>query len=147
MKLILLTDVEKLGKKGETINVKDGYARNYLLPKNFALKSTESNIKIFENLEKLEKKKYEAEKNKAVELSKKISKISCTVRKEAGEESKIFGSVTATDIAEVLKPEGIEIDSRKIEIKDEIKTLGVYHASIKLHPEVTCEIKLWVVKA
>jgi large subunit ribosomal protein L9 len=145
MKVVLRKDVEKLGRQGSIVEVADGYARNYLIPKGFALVATEGNIKKVEEEKKQERIKYEREKNRALKIAEKISKITCTIRKQVGDENKIFGSVTSADISEALREEGIEIDKRNIEVED-IKTLGVYSAKIKLHPEVIVDVKVWVVR-
>jgi large subunit ribosomal protein L9 len=145
MKVVLRKDVEKLGRQGSIVEVADGYARNYLIPKGFALVATEGNIRKVEEEKKQERIKYEREKNRALKIAEKISKITCTIRKQVGEENKIFGSVTSADISEALREEGIEIDKRNIEVED-IKTLGVYSAKIKLHPEVIVDVKVWVVR-
>jgi large subunit ribosomal protein L9 len=131
---------------GDLITVKDGYARNYLIPQGKAIRATSQNIKKLEHqklqiMEKLNKSKREAER-----LSERLETLSCTVAKTAGEEDKLFGSVTAIDIAESLKLEGIEIDKKKIFLSEPIKKLGIYTVPIKLHQEVTANLKVWVVK-
>lgn len=145
-KLILKRDVRGLGKIGDTVSAKDGYARNFLIPQGLALEHSSSNIKILEEEKKREKKEVEKEKKKAEELKEKISKVSCTIPVKVGEEGKLFGSVTLVDIASALVQEGIEIDKRKIELDEPIKVLGVYTVPVRLHPEVSANIKVWVVK-
>lgn len=145
MKIILKKEVEKLGKTGDIVNVSDGYARNYLISKGFALPATPGSIKKIEEEKKQQKIRNEREKDNAMKLAEKISKMSCTIYKQAGDESKIFGSVTSSDVSEAIKQEGIEIDKRDIEIED-INTLGVYAAKIKLHPEVITSLKIWIVR-
>ena len=146
IKLILKNDVKDLGKAGDTVNVKDGYARNFLVPQGFALEYSESTLKVIEEEKKKEKIRLEKEKKKALTEQGKISKVSCTIPVKVGEEGKLFGAVTSSDIEEALKQEGIEIDKRKIELPEPIKVLGVYTVPVKLHPEVTANIKVWVVK-
>lgn len=147
MEVILLQDHEKLGKKGETADVSPGYARNYLIPKDIALKNTPSNAKIFEEREKLAELRENKQKRTAEQLAKKIENVSCTAAVQAGEDDKLFGSVTSTDIAELLAEQGIEIDKRKIDLDEPLKALGVYTIPIKLHPEVKAKLKVWVVRA
>ena len=146
MEVILREKVENLGNVGDTIKVADGYARNYLLPKKLALKSTLEAKKIIAEEKKKKAIKEEKEKKNALSMVQKIEKISCTIARQVGEEDKLFGSVTSADIAEALKNEGIEIDKKKIELAEPIKSLGVYHIPIKLHSEVIANVKIWVVK-
>jgi large subunit ribosomal protein L9 len=147
MKVILMEDVPSLGETGDLVKVADGYGRNYLIPYGKAIQETTHNLKIFEHQAKQLKDKRDRIKRDAEKLSSKIESVSCTVAKPAGEEEKIFGSVTSMDIADSLKVEGIEIDRKKIILDDPIKTLGIYNVPIKLHPEVTAHLKVWVVKA
>lgn len=146
MKVILRADVEKLGKRGDIVKVADGYARNYLLPKGLALKETSSNLKLFEEEKKLLAVKQVKEKAEAEAIAEKIKQISITIVKKVGENEVLYGSVTSAEIADLLIKEGIEIDRRKIEIDDPIKTTGIFNVPIKIHPEVTAELKVWVVK-
>jgi large subunit ribosomal protein L9 len=147
MKVILTEDIPKLGKIGDLIQIKDGYARNYLIPQNLAVPANPQNIKALEHQKTLLKQKQNRIKREAEKLAQKIEKISCTVSKPAGEEDKLFGSVTSLDIEKILKEEGIKIDRKKILLEEPIKTLGIYKVPIKLHPEVTANLKVWVVKA
>lgn len=146
-KVILVKDIEKLGKKGDILQVADGYARNYLLPSGVALEATEFNLKQLEEDKRRAEIQYEKEREEAKKKAQNLAKLSCTVRKQAGEEGKLFGSVTSLDISEALAQMGIEIDKRRIELDESIKTLGVYSVDIKLHPEVVGKLKVWVVKA
>ncbi|MEK6647300.1 MAG: 50S ribosomal protein L9 [Candidatus Firestonebacteria bacterium] len=146
MEVILREKVENLGNTGDIIKVSDGYARNYLLPKKLALQSTLEAKKIIEEEKKRKAIKEEKEKKDALKLAERIEKISCTIPSKAGEEDKLFGSVTSSDIADALKNEGVEIDKKKIELEEPIKSLGVYSIPIKLHSEVTANAKIWVVK-
>lgn len=146
-KVILKREVEGLGNLGAQVQVADGYARNYLIPRGLALEATASNIKILEEEQKKEKARYTKEKEEAKKLSERLAKISCTVKKAVGEEGKLFGVVTASDIADVLSAsENIKIDKRRITVDETINALGVYTISVKLHPEVTGNLKIWVVK-
>lgn len=145
MKLILKADVKNLGKAGSVVNVADGYARNYLIPNNLAVEAAAKNIKMFND----EKKKLETKtKNimeEARELSERLSSISLTLTAKAGEENRLFGSITTMDIAEALKGKGLEIDRKKIILEEPIKRLGSYTAGVKVHPEITARISLTVV--
>ena len=147
MKVILVEDVPSLGKMGDLIKVADGYGRNYLIPHGKALNATTHNIKVLEHQTTQLKNKIDKIKRDAEKLAKRIEAVSCTVKKSAGEEEKIFGSVTSMEISESLKVEGIDVDRKKIDLDEPIKTLGIYTVPIKLHPEVTAQLKVWVVKA
>ena len=146
MKLILVEDVEKLGKAGDTVEVKDGYARNYLLPKNLALSATDASLKIVEKNKREKQVKLEKVKQQAAELAKRLASMSCTITMPAGEDDKLFGAVTVQDIAEALKQEGIMVDKKNITLNQPMHRLGIYNAEIKLHPEITQELKVWVIK-
>jgi large subunit ribosomal protein L9 len=146
LKVILRADVEKLGKRGDAVKVADGYARNYLLPKGLALIETPGSLKIIEEEKKLLAVKQVKEKAEAEALSEKLKQVSLTIVKKVGENEVLYGSVTSTEIEELLKKEGIEVDRRKIELSEPIKTTGIFNVPIKIHPEVTSEIKVWVVK-
>ena len=147
MKVILLEDVPDLGKTGDLVNVKDGYARNYLLPRKLAIAATPKNVKAFEHQKRLAEAKIRKKKSEAQSLAERIESISLTIPQKAGEEDKLFGSVTAMTIAEYLKDqEGIIIDKRKIELSEPIKRLGVYTVPVKIHPDVTANLRVWVVK-
>jgi len=146
MKVILLQDVAKLGKEGDLVSVKDGFARNYLIPRKCAVPSTAEALK---TLEQRKKKKVLSEqklKVQAEELAKKITNLSCTIAVEAGVEDKIFGTVTSEMIRNSLRQDGIEVDKKDIIIEEQIKQLGVYQINIKLHPEVNTTLRVWVVK-
>src|SRR5262245_51549785 len=146
MKLVLLEDVDKLGKRGAVVSVKDGYGRNFLIPRKLAAPATEGNLKQIE----LEAKKYKVKEAKeetdAQSMKGDLEKISLTIPMKAGEADVLFGSVTSADIAAALEKEGYNIDKRKIDIGEPIKRLGVYHVPIKLFRTVTAEVKVWVVK-
>ena len=146
MKVILKEKIEDLGNIGEAVEVKDGYARNFLLPKGLALEANPKNLKVLEHERRMREAAKKKEKEGAVTLAEKLKEISCTVRVKAGEDDRIFGSVTPLDIKKALDSQGIDIDKRNISLVDNIKTLGIYHALIRLHPEVETKIKVWVVK-
>lgn len=147
MKVILTEDVAGLGKLGDLVQVKDGYARNYLIPKKLALPANPQNVKVLEHQKNLIRQKQNRIKSEAEKLAEKIEKMSCTIAKPTGEEDKLFGAVTSIDIEESLREEGIIIDRKKILLEEPIKSLGIYKVPIKLHPEVTANLKVWVVKS
>jgi len=146
MKVILRQDHENLGEAGTIINVKPGFARNFLIPQGLALAASPQNKKRFENEKKQMNWRKEQEKRKAEELAKTLENVSCTITVQVGEEDKLFGSVTSQNIAESLESQGYEIDKRKIQLEEPIKSLGIYSVPIKLHTEVNAKVKVWVVK-
>jgi len=146
MKIILLTDKENLGNSGETIEVKNGYARNYLIPHGLALPATPGNIKQYEEQIKLKTYRETKHTRDAQALANELQKVSCTASVVVGEEDKIFGSVTSQTIADLLREKGFDIDRRKIVLEEPIRALGIYTVPIKLHPDVEAKIKVWVVK-
>ncbi len=146
MKVILKEKIENLGNIGEVIEVKDGYARNFLIPKGLALEANPKSLKVLEHEKRMRETAKKKEKEKAVTLAKELENISCTVKVKAGEDDRIFGSVTPLDIKKALDSQGIDVDKRYISLVKNIKTLGIYHALIRLHPEVETKIKVWVVK-
>jgi len=146
MKVILRKDLETLGAVGEIVEVKEGYARNYLIPRGIALKADGKNIKILEEEQKKANLKLRKDKKSAEKLAQKLDTVSCTVAVTVGEEDRVFGSVTTQDISDLLKDKGFDIDRKKIVLDEPIKALGIYDIPIKLHSEVEAKIKLWVVK-
>ena len=132
---------------GDLIQTKDGYARNYLLPKKIAVPANPQNLKTLEHQKTLLQQKQNRIKRDAEKLAQKIEKISCTISKPAGEDDKLFGAVTSLDIEESLNEEGLKIDRKRIQLEEPIKSLGIYKVPIKLHPEVTANLKVWVVKS
>jgi large subunit ribosomal protein L9 len=146
MKVILTQDIAGLGSIGDLITVKDGFGRNYLVPQGKALQATSQNMKKLEHQKRQIREKIDKAKREAERLAARIESVSCTVAKAVGEEDKLFGSVTGMDIESSLKLEGVEIDRKKINLLEPIKSLGIYNIPIKLHPEVTAVLKLWVVK-
>ncbi|MFC1620908.1 50S ribosomal protein L9 [Candidatus Omnitrophota bacterium] len=146
MKVILIEDVKKLGSMGEVVQVKEGYARNFLFPKNLAKSATGSNQKIIDEIKKKKIQVLAKEKKVAEELKEKLSQVSCTIPVEAGDDDRLFGSVTTQDISKAFEDAGVSLDKRKIILEEPIKKLGVYHITVKIHPEVTGAVKVWVVK-
>lgn len=145
MKVILLENIEKLGKEGDVVDVAPGYARNYLILKKKALVSSPGNMKKFEEIKKMKTVKYMKSKEEAEKLAEKLNTLSITAVVKVDENERLYGSVTFPDIAELLQKEGYEIDKKKIIIDEPIKNLGVYTIPINLHAEVQATIKLWVV--
>ncbi|MGI5949597.1 50S ribosomal protein L9 [Peptoniphilus sp.] len=143
MKLILIKDDKNLGKKGDIIQAKTGYARNYLMPNKIAIEATKENLKIWEE-EKKEQEKIDREnKQEALELKKKIEEKTLTLMAKAGEGGRLFGAITSNDIAKALKQEyKVEVDKKKIELSENIKEAGMKEINIKLYPEVTAKLKL-----
>jgi len=146
MEVILRKDIPKIGKRGDIVNVKDGYARNFLIPKGFAYPKTEGNLLRIEKERKLYERKKEIEIERLNELRERISSISIRIKKKTHDQVKIFGSITKEEIQEELKKEGIEIDKRSIEIKEPIKELGVYTVDVNLGKDIVAKLKLWVEK-
>lgn len=146
MKIILREDVEKVGRRGEVVKVAPGYGRNYLVPKGLAYLHTPGNAKRVEVEKRFLNVKQAREKSEAEDLGRKISQTSTTIVRKVGENETLYGSVTNGDIGEALEKEGFSIDKRKILLEEPIKTLGIYTVPVRLHPEVTAELKVWVVK-
>ena len=146
MNVVLIQDVKGLGMLGDEVKVKDGYARNYLIPQKIAMQATPSALRVLTQKKK-EKVRIEGKmKAECEQIAEKINALSCTITMEAGEEEKLFGAVTADMIAESLMAEGLEIDKRKIDLAEPIKALGVYNVDIRLHAEVKAQARIWVVK-
>ncbi len=146
MEIILLKDVDSLGKSGEKVNVAPGYARNYLIPKKLALKATKGNLKKLDDISHKDDKARERDKASAEALKEKIETLTLTLLKPAGEEDKLYGSVTSTEIAAALSMEGIDVDKKKIVIDEAIKRLGDYTVSVKLFSEVVANLKIEVLR-
>ncbi len=146
MKVLLRQDFDKLGDAGKVVNVKDGYARNFLIPRGIVFEASERNLHVLEQ----EKKRYAVmklkEKKAAEAFSAKLDGVSITAAMPVGEDDRIFGSVTNQDIADLLAAKGFEIDKRKIILEEPVKALGIYEIPIKLHSEIESKVKLWVVK-
>jgi len=145
VKVILVKDVKNVGKAGEVVNVSDGYGRNYLIPKGLAIEATESNLKMLNEKKKAEERKRQQELEQAKELAQKLSKVGVTLKVKAGENGKLFGSVTSKDVEEALKEKGFEIDKKKIVLPENIKTTGTYYAEVKLYQGVTAKVQVDVV--
>lgn len=141
MKVILKQDVKGLGKKEEMVNVSDGYARNFLLPRNIAVEASATNINVMNTKKDAEKSKKERELSHAKELAAKINEIAVVIKAKAGENGKLFGSITSKDISDKLKSDfKIDIDKKKIVMHDALKALGTSEVEVKLYPEVSCRL-------
>lgn len=146
MEIILREDVERLGKSGQVIKVKDGYARNFLILKGLALKATSDNLKRVEEEKRIKAIRKDREKREAQTLAEKLASISCTISVEVQEDGTLYGSVTGADIASALESDGFKIDKKTVLLDEPIRELGIYRVRMRLHPEVTAELKVWVVK-
>jgi len=145
MKVILKENLKTLGVQGDVVNVKDGYANNFLFPKGYAIMATPSNLKIMEENNRQGTLKREKMKSDAESLAENLKDIKLTIGMKAGSNDKIFGSVTPLQVAQALKAKGFDIDRRKIEVVGDIKTLGTYGAIVNLHRDVAVNIGLEVV--
>lgn len=146
IKVILLKDVDNLGKTGDVVSASEGYVRNFLSPRKLALPATEQNIKVAEADKKQKAAALEKERQEALNLADAISRVSVTIAMEAGKDDKLFGSVTSADIQKALEAEGINIDKKKIDLKEHITQTGIFQVPVKLHQDITASLKLWVVK-
>jgi large subunit ribosomal protein L9 len=145
MELILREDVPKLGRRGDVVEVKDGYGRNYLLPKKLAVLSTAGNRKMVEQIKASAVRREASEQSEAEQLAKMLAAVTVSVARKAGETGTLFGSVTSLDVAEALDKAGYQIDRRKIQLDDPIKQLGEYQVPVRLHREVTASVTVQVV--
>lgn len=144
MKVILLKDVNGLGKVGQVVNTADGYGRNYLIPRGLAKEATEGSLADLKHKKDIENKKKENELKAAQNLKAKLEEKELVVKVKVGDSGRLFGSVTSSDIADVLQKGGLDIDKRKIEMKEHIKELGVHTVAVKLHREVQANLKVKV---
>ncbi len=146
MEIILKKDHDQLGKANEVVTVKDGYARNYLIPSGIAVPATEGNKRGLEEARRIASKREEKVAKESTELAKKIEDVPCTIPVKVKSDDELFGSVSASDIAEFLKKEGFQVEKAMVELDEPIKKLGVYSIKIKLHRDVFAQLKVWVVK-
>ncbi|MCE8424133.1 MAG: 50S ribosomal protein L9 [Candidatus Methanoperedens sp.] len=145
MKVILKENVESLGKAGDAVKVADGYARNYLIPKGLAVEASSWSLKSLEHEKNRIMQKIKSEREKAELMVEKLRGVTCTLHRRAGEQDKLFGSVTTKDIENSLIEQGIEIDRRMIVLEEPVRSLGEFPVKIKLQPGVMAEIKIMVV--
>ncbi len=146
MQVILLEDIPSLGKVGDLVKVSDGYGRNFLIPKKKAIFATEKNLKALQHEKALVQQRLSKTRKDAAKTAQAIEALSCTFVKNVGESGKLFGSVTTMDIEAYLKENGIDVDRKKIHLDEPIKNLGMHTVAIKLQPDVTAHLKVWVVQ-
>jgi large subunit ribosomal protein L9 len=146
MKVILRQDFEQLGRVGDVVEVKDGYARNYLIPRKIAYQATQSSIRQLDEEKKQQAKRLDKEKHQSEKLAAELEKVSVTIQMKVGEDDKLFGSVTSQMIVDALKEKGFPLDKRQIELEDIIKALGIYSVDVKLPGGVVAKVKVWVVR-
>lgn len=145
MQVILKDNVKDVGHIGDMVNVKDGFARNFLIPKGLAVEANPKNLKALEHEKRKIQELVKKAKSAAEDMAAKISGTSITIKAKSGEEDKLFGSVTAMDIAEALKKEGLDIDKKKIVLDEPIKRLGSYTVNVKIHQAVSAQVNVQVV--
>jgi large subunit ribosomal protein L9 len=146
MEVILTKDVEKVGRAGSVVQVKEGFARNFLFPRKLAEPVTAAGLRKLEYEKQVKLAQFAKAKEEAIQIQKRLGELSLTIPALAQDEEKLYGSIGAQDISEVLREEGFSIAKNSIELTESIKSLGIYEVPVKLHPEVTARIKLWVVK-
>lgn len=147
MEIILLKNVERLGPEGTVVRVKPGFARNYLIPRGLATAASPEALHAMDTRKHHAERKAARQREQVEQLKRKVEGRSLTLKLSLGESDKAFGSVTAHEIAETLKQEGLPVEKHQIVLDEPIKALGIYEVPVKLHPEVTATLKLWVVKA
>lgn len=146
MKVILQEDVPHLGQTGEIVKVKDGYARNYLVPRGMAVVADERNMKQLEHNRRIAQARAAKVMAAAKELAEKLSTVAISIRRESGDEGKLFGSVSNRDIAEALAADGFEVDRRAIQLDEPLRSIGVFTVPVKLHSEVETQVKVYVIQ-
>jgi large subunit ribosomal protein L9 len=146
MKIILRKDHEKLGQAGSVVDVKDGFARNFLIPRGIAFPADEGHMRALEEEKKQAARRANKELKSSEKLAGELEKVSLTLKMKVGEDEKLFGSVTSQMIADGLKEKGFDIDKRVIDFEEPIKALGIYTVSVKLHHSVAGKVKVWVVR-
>ena len=146
MKVILRKDFEGLGSIGDVVVVKDGYARNYLIPRNIGYRATASSLRALEEEKKQHTRQGVKQLKDAEKIAAEIEKVSLTIPMKVGEDDKLFGSVTSQMIADALAEKGFTIDKRHIELEEPIRTLGIFEIPVKIHSKVAGKAKVWVVR-
>lgn len=144
MKVILLQEVENLGESGDIVTVKNGFGRNYLIPRGLARLATASSVKAWKEERRQASRKLAQKQGDAQNLANELAKMDLVLRAKVGEENRIFGTITSAQLVEALAAEGVSVDRRKVELSEDVRMLGVYTATVKLHPEVTAELKFRV---
>jgi large subunit ribosomal protein L9 len=146
MKIILRKDHERLGQVGSIVDVKDGYARNYLIPRGIAFPADDGHMRTLQEEKKQAERRSTKELKSSRKLAEELEKISITLKMKVGEDEKLFGAVTSQMIAEALNEKGFELDKRILELEEPIKALGIYTVPVKLHQTVEGKVKVWVVR-
>lgn len=146
MRVILLTDVDRVGKAGQEVAVAAGYARNFLLPQRLAVEANAGHLRALHGLQAQAKKREGRVRQQAEEMARRIAGIRCAIARRAGEQEKLYGSVTNLDIAEALAGQGIVVDRKRIILEEPIKVLGEYTVPVRLHPQVTAQAQVAVVR-
>lgn len=146
MEIILMENVEKLGQVGDVVKVKNGYARNYLLPRQLAVAATAGNVKRIEKEKTKRLAQYEAEKKEAQLKADEISKVTLTVAVQVNEEEKLYGAISESDIIDAFHAQGQQVDRKNLVIEQEINALGQFEVGVKFHPQVIAKVRLWVTK-
>ena len=147
MDVILLKDYLSLGKTGDTVKVKPGFARNFLIPEGIALRASSKNLSIFKEQKKFEKVRQKREKSFNENIAKKLSKVEITIEAQVGEEDKMFGSITAKDIHKSIIEKGIKIEQNSIQLDKPIKALGIYNVEVKVTEKISSTVKVYVIKS
>ena len=147
MDVILLKDYLSLGKTGDTVKVKPGFARNFLIPQGIALRASSKNLSIFKEQKKFEKVRQKREKSFNENIAKKLSKVEITIEAQVGEEDKMFGSITAKDIHKSIIEKGIKIEQNSIQLDKPIKALGIYNVEVKVTEKISSTVKVYVIKS
>jgi large subunit ribosomal protein L9 len=146
MQVVLTEDIENLGRVGEVVNVRGGYGRNFLIPQGKALPASAANLAMVEERRQIFEAAALKQRNEAAELANRMNQLALSVARKAGEENTLYGSVTSGDVADLLEAEGVVVDKRRILLTEPIKQLGEFVVPVRLHPEVTAEVKLQVVQ-
>jgi large subunit ribosomal protein L9 len=146
MEVILKEDVPKLGHRGEVVKVAEGYGRNYLLPRKLAIEATQGNKVVIEQMKQSAVRRSAVEKSDAEALARQLDAVSLTFHRKAGEKDHLFGSVTSSDVAEALESKGFNIDRRKLQLSEPLKSLGDFEVVIKLHRDITAKVKVTIQK-
>ena len=147
MDVILLKDYLSLGKTGDTVKVKPGFARNFLIPEGIALRASSKNLSIFKEQKKFEKVRQKREKSFNENIAKKLSKVEITIEAQVGEEDKMFGSITAKDIHKSIIEKGIKIEQNSIKLEKPIKALGIYNVDVMVTENISSTVKVYVIKS
>src|SRR5580698_9750052 len=146
MNIILMENVEKLGQVGDVVKVKDGYARNYLLPRQLGVSATPGNMKRIEKEKTKRLAIYEAERKEAELKAEQLSKVSLTIAVEVNDQEKLYGAISESDIIDAFHKEGQQIDKKSLVLEKPVDDLGIFEIGVKLHPQVIAKIRLWVTK-